>query len=516
MVEGTSKNGHVSPSKRFSFSGLNLFSRKSSKSNASYSSGSSDQSAPSFSSAASASSGSTVDSPVHPEKKKEKKWFGKSKSKKDKTMEPTPVNSITKTYSDANVTYPTHSHSNDENNKASASKISSTPNFKDISTKSSGKVREDERKKGEEGSSEGVPSPDKKIEREKESGSDSDGGISKIKRVISKKLLTKVPSKSEKDKGREEFQDSPSLTQNTASPSIQHSSSSIKVSKPVPLPPAPLSSSSFRVMNRYSNNLTVKQAQSPRNLPVLNSASNNIREFRTKERRTRREAIPNLGASSNFTSTSSFDTRKMGDNSEFSSISSFDYVKRRVSQVHVRSPLLAQALEKSLTKEHFTELMSSSQYGETDSLHCDTLSYEGSEMEDEEQSGGMAKMVAIYDFAGERMDDLTFWEGDIIVILAMFEDGWWLGLRVESNAIGRVPSNYMDPLPAGSKVVRALADYSGESEEDMSIEEGDIIVITNKNQDWWFGESGDQSGWIPSNYVEDIDAMIREQYMAST
>eukprot|EP01117_Protostelium_nocturnum_P008155 TRINITY_DN2908_c0_g3_i6.p1 TRINITY_DN2908_c0_g3~~TRINITY_DN2908_c0_g3_i6.p1 ORF type:complete len:184 (-),score=63.83 TRINITY_DN2908_c0_g3_i6:147-698(-) len=81
MVEGTSKNGHVSPSKRFSFSGLNLFSRKSSKSNASYSSGSSDQSAPSFSSAASASSGSTVDSPVHPEKKKEKKMVWKEQIK---------------------------------------------------------------------------------------------------------------------------------------------------------------------------------------------------------------------------------------------------------------------------------------------------------------------------------------------------------------------------------------------------------------------------------------------------
>jgi hypothetical protein len=54
---------------------------------------------------------------------------------------------------------------------------------------------------------------------------------------------------------------------------------------------------------------------------------------------------------------------------------------------------------------------------------------EESVLYEDEDPNSLPKMVAAYDYAGEQNDDLTFWEGDIITVMATFEDGWWLGMR---------------------------------------------------------------------------------------
>lgn len=38
-------------------------------------------------------------------------------------------------------------------------------------------------------------------------------------------------------------------------------------------------------------------------------------------------------------------------------------------------------------------------------------------------------MVAVYDYSAEYPGDLSIWVGDIVTVLAQFEDGWWLGCR---------------------------------------------------------------------------------------
>jgi hypothetical protein len=74
--------------------------------------------------------------------------------------------------------------------------------------------------------------------------------------------------------------------------------------------------------------------------------------------------------------------------------------------------------------------------------------------------------------------------------------------RNENNAMGRVPSNFLEALPPGVFVVRAVADFEGGEETDLSFETGDIIVVTRRSENWWYGEIGEQEGWMPSNYVE--------------
>lgn len=49
--------------------------------------------------------------------------------------------------------------------------------------------------------------------------------------------------------------------------------------------------------------------------------------------------------------------------------------------------------------------------------------------------------------------------------------------------------------------------YSYQSAEpgDLIFSEGDSIIVTSKNGDWWTGTLGDNSGIFPSNYVQKIE-----------
>ena len=56
----------------------------------------------------------------------------------------------------------------------------------------------------------------------------------------------------------------------------------------------------------------------------------------------------------------------------------------------------------------------------------------------------------------------------------------------------------------GSLVVRALADYVGTDDNELSLQEGQEIVVLRKDDSgWWEGEVNGVVGWFPSNYVHE-------------
>ncbi len=62
-------------------------------------------------------------------------------------------------------------------------------------------------------------------------------------------------------------------------------------------------------------------------------------------------------------------------------------------------------------------------------------------------------------------------------------------------------------LPEGAAgQCRALYDYSGENEGDLSFKEGDVIVVWDRSDPsgWWDGEVNGVRGFFPSNFVEEI------------
>lgn len=111
--------------------------------------------------------------------------------------------------------------------------------------------------------------------------------------------------------------------------------------------------------------------------------------------------------------------------------------------------------------------------------------------------------VALYDFEGERENDLVFSEGDIICVLKKNPGGWWLGKA--NNKVGRFPSNFTEEIEVEFSVVKARGKFVAEKTGDLSIEEGEVINILKRDVDWFFGEIGGQYGWVPADFVEDIE-----------
>lgn len=53
--------------------------------------------------------------------------------------------------------------------------------------------------------------------------------------------------------------------------------------------------------------------------------------------------------------------------------------------------------------------------------------------------------------------------------------------------------------------VRALHAWSGMKNNHLSFNQGDVIVVSEKQNDWWFGKLDGMSGWFPKSYVTAIE-----------
>ena len=50
---------------------------------------------------------------------------------------------------------------------------------------------------------------------------------------------------------------------------------------------------------------------------------------------------------------------------------------------------------------------------------------------------------------------------------------------------------------------RVLYPYKAQQDGDLTLNEGDIIVVTESHDNgWWRGCLGEQEGWFPGTYVE--------------
>nr|XP_057945813.1 intersectin-2b isoform X1 [Doryrhamphus excisus] len=132
-----------------------------------------------------------------------------------------------------------------------------------------------------------------------------------------------------------------------------------------------------------------------------------------------------------------------------------------------------------------------------------------------DQSDGqqLEEYVALYTYESPEPADLTFREGDVILVIK--KDGeWWNGTT--GDRAGVFPSNYVKPKEADTtstsgkkpeiaKVTRAhLSSGPGQ----LNLENGQLIVILSKNTSgWWLGElqargKKRQKGWFPPSHVQ--------------
>ncbi|XP_014051926.1 intersectin-2 isoform X1 [Salmo salar] len=133
---------------------------------------------------------------------------------------------------------------------------------------------------------------------------------------------------------------------------------------------------------------------------------------------------------------------------------------------------------------------------------------------------GSLQAQALCSWTAKTESHLNFSKDDVIWVLEQ-QDSWWLG---ELNGVqGWFPKTYVTLLgdnedttnsinspPDGSEATDAaqqeeyVALYTYESPEpgDLTFREGDVILVTQREGEWWSGGIGDSTGVFPSNYVK--------------
>uniref|UniRef100_A0A4X2KBZ7 Intersectin 2 n=1 Tax=Vombatus ursinus TaxID=29139 RepID=A0A4X2KBZ7_VOMUR len=131
----------------------------------------------------------------------------------------------------------------------------------------------------------------------------------------------------------------------------------------------------------------------------------------------------------------------------------------------------------------------------------------------------LAEYVALYSYSSSEPGDLTFTEGEEILVTQ--KDGeWWTGSI--GHRAGIFPSNYVrakEPEALGSasragglnkkpEIAQVTSAYMASGAEQLSLSPGQLILILKKNASgWWQGElqargKKRQKGWFPASHVK--------------
>ncbi|XP_053293044.1 intersectin-1 isoform X5 [Pleuronectes platessa] len=150
---------------------------------------------------------------------------------------------------------------------------------------------------------------------------------------------------------------------------------------------------------------------------------------------------------------------------------------------------------------------------------------------------------ALYPWRAKKDNHLNFNKNEIITVLEQ-QDMWWLGelqtgqrgwfpksyvklisasatppvviaarsKNTSESGVSESPPNGKRPSPSPTKPSDSgeeyVAMYTYESSEqgDLSFQQGDVVMVTRKEGDWWTGVVGGKAGVFPSNYVKPRDS----------
>jgi len=121
----------------------------------------------------------------------------------------------------------------------------------------------------------------------------------------------------------------------------------------------------------------------------------------------------------------------------------------------------------------------------------------------QEQQQMKSSAVAIYPFTASEPKELSLQVGDEVEILERFDDGWILGREISPDAIGRqglFPKSYVEDVV----ITKALYDFVGETEDDLSLKKGEEVKILKRFDDGWHYGRSLQSGNVglfPGNFT---------------
>lgn len=130
----------------------------------------------------------------------------------------------------------------------------------------------------------------------------------------------------------------------------------------------------------------------------------------------------------------------------------------------------------------------------------------------------LEEFVALYTYESPESGDLTFREGDVILV-SKREGEWWNGSI--GNRTGVFPSNYVKPKEtdtsstSGKKkpeVAQVTRPHTSTGPEQLNLENGQLILVLSKDvSGWWLGElqargKKRQKGWFPATHVKVLES----------
>uniref|UniRef100_A0A3B4YTY2 Intersectin 2b n=1 Tax=Seriola lalandi dorsalis TaxID=1841481 RepID=A0A3B4YTY2_SERLL len=129
----------------------------------------------------------------------------------------------------------------------------------------------------------------------------------------------------------------------------------------------------------------------------------------------------------------------------------------------------------------------------------------------------LEEYVALYTYESPEPGDLTFREGDVILV-SKREGEWWHGSI--GDRTGLFPNNYITPKETDTSSIsgkkkpgkliigQVIRAHSSSRPEQLNLENGQLVLILSKNASgWWLGElqargKKRQKGWFPASHVK--------------
>jgi len=157
-------------------------------------------------------------------------------------------------------------------------------------------------------------------------------------------------------------------------------------------------------------------------------------------------------------------------------------------------------------------------------------------MDDEKQC-----VRTIQSFTAPRQDLLSYMAGDVIELESKINETWWLGTL--NGKRGLFLARHVRPISIASvaetlalvqekersgssegesitddagvataegsssfsvEFVRAMWDFAGEQEDELSFKKGDLITVLEYDGEWMRGKLGDHEGWFQGDYVQSV------------
>ncbi|KAI8603269.1 hypothetical protein EDD21DRAFT_42808 [Dissophora ornata] len=118
----------------------------------------------------------------------------------------------------------------------------------------------------------------------------------------------------------------------------------------------------------------------------------------------------------------------------------------------------------------------------------------------------------IYDYDATNPGELSVKAGNVVTVVEGDDGSGWVMCRLKGSAPGLVPGSYIEieqfyeaRSEAGAvQKVRALYDYDAQSDLELTIRQGEVIVLTSTDcsEGWWEGTLRGVTAQFPASYVE--------------